>query len=197
MNYSLWGLVLWWTGLEIASLNWSESASMIIDSITWPVKDLVDSTLEWVDLSELLGYIGDNSPLSITWWEDLVWPWLFWIAWMASWYYASNKLWEWIWIDNKTDDNIAWTAWLVWWLWFWLWSATMIWAWLTWLSYVWSRKIIEKMLPANYVHLAKYLAMAPAWFVASSTWIIDASSSVLAPILAWTALFWINRFRAN
>ena len=196
LNTVVWATALTWVWAEVAAYSGLETWNAIVDWMLESVKSWTNMILEsWIDLSSITSYISENSPLSVSWWEELVWPGMFWVAWMAISNYASKKLWKWTWTDNKVDDNIAWASWLVWWIWFWLGSASLAGAWLTWLSYVWSRKVIEKMIPSNYSHLAKYLALIPAWAVASSTWLVD-WLSVLAPILAWTAIFWVNKMRS-
>lgn len=48
------------------------------------------------------------------------------------------------------------------------------------------------MLPDSYAHLAKYIAMAPAWFMASTSWLIDSSLALASTGLAVTWLAWYN-----
>ena len=196
LNKVIWWTALAWVALETAALAWNETASAIVAWLVETAKNSTHMILNSVDLSTVSSYIAENAPLSIPWWESLIWPAMFWAAWAYLWNKSSKILWKWTWTEaNKWDDNVAWVSGLVAWVWFWLWSVPLATAGLTWLSYVWSRKVFEKILPAKYVHLAKYFALAPAWAVASATGLTD-GLSILAPILAWTVVFWVNKLRS-
>lgn len=189
INMASWWLALWWTALATANLL--EDANKIDTNIASPIVDV----LNWVK-DNAIEVLNSLNLLLPNWWEGLLAPWLMWLAWTIVWYGTSRWLTKITWVDSKFDDNLSWISGAVTWLGLSLGSVMTVWAWLTWLTFAWSRKVFEAMLPAEYVHLAKYLALAPTWFVASSTWLVDPSVSVLAPILAWTAMFWVNRFRA-
>ena len=193
-----WGALLWWTALWVATVAWNETAKAIVSSLSDTVSNSTSMILKWFEVPESVStFIADNAPLSISWWEELVWPWLFGAAWAYLWNKWSKILWGWTWTEwNKVDDNIAGTSGFVWWLWFWMWSVWLVTAWLTWLSYVASRKVIEKMLPANYVHLAKYIALAPAWFMASTSWLVDSSIALASAGLACPCLLWYKMSKA-
>lgn len=201
----MWKLnkVLGWTliggtALWIAGLAENETAKAIISSLWDTVSNSTSLILDSLNVpTEVSTFIAENAPLSFSWWESLVWPAMFWGIGAYLWNKSSKILWSWTWTDaNKYDDNIAWTAGLIGWLWFGLWSVSLAAGWLTWLSYVASRKVIEKMLPPNYVHLAKYIALAPAWFMASTTWLVDSSIALASTALAWTWLLWYNMSKA-
>ena len=184
------------TALWVAGLAKNKTAEAIITSLGNTVSNSTNLILDSLNMpTEVSAFIAQNAPFS--WWESLVWPAMFWWVGAYLWNKWSKILWEWTWTEtNKYDDNIAWTAGLIGWLWFWLWSVSLAAGWLTWLSYVGSKKIIEAMLPANYVHLAKYMALAPAWFMASTTWLVDSSIALVSTALTWTWLLWYNMSKA-
>lgn len=192
----LWaGVLLWGTALWTANLAWSETAKAILASLWDTVSNSTNMILDGFEVPESFStFVAENAPLSISWWEELVWPSIFWATWAYLWNKWSKILWSMTWTEwNKVDDNMAWVSGFVGWVWFWLWSVPLASAWL---SYVASRKVIEAMLPDSYAHLAKYIALAPAWFMASSSWLIDSSMAVAATALAWTWLLWYKMARS-
>ncbi len=198
-NLGVWALGLWTVWTLVAEKMWIEAAEQLVTSITWvvePTKTFVSSILEKIDLSQITSFIWENAPLADASTNTLMTGWFYAAAWWLWWYLASNSLGKVLNLkENKLDDALASLAWLVWGWWLWTWISGLTWLWLTGLTFVWSKKLLEKLIEKTvwpkYAFLAKYIALAPAWLVASWTWLVD--SAMWAVWIAWLWIAWFNK----